>query len=92
VHDDLNADVLRQLAAGGTNLIALRSAVFNHVDAAEAEIMSLHCPLMPETHHIINEASLEQIQDGVMLINTSHGAMFDTVVVIAALKSGHLGY
>jgi D-lactate dehydrogenase len=59
---------------------------------AESEIISLHCPLMPETYHIIDEAALDQMRDGVMIINTSRGALVDTVAVIEALKSGRVGY
>jgi D-lactate dehydrogenase len=58
----------------------------------QADIISLHCPLTPETHHIIDEGALAQMKDGVMLINTSRGALIDTPAVIKALKSGKLGY
>ncbi|MCA9839567.1 MAG: 2-hydroxyacid dehydrogenase [Trueperaceae bacterium] len=58
----------------------------------ESAIISLHCPLTPETHHLINQASLAQMQDGVMLINTSRGALVDTGAVIEALKSGKIGH
>lgn len=59
---------------------------------AEADIISLHCPLTPETHHMIDTAALERMKPGVMLINTSRGALIDTRAVIAALKSGKIGY
>ncbi len=58
----------------------------------EADIVSLHCPLTPETHHLISEHTLQQMKPGVMLINTSRGALVDTRAVIEALKSGRLGY
>ena len=57
-----------------------------------SDIISLHCPLTPETEHLINKASLEAMKRGVMLINTSRGALVDTSAVVAALKSGKLGY
>jgi D-lactate dehydrogenase len=59
---------------------------------ADASIISLHCPLTPETHHLIDAAALARMQPGAMLINTSRGAMIDTPAVIAALKSGRLGH
>ncbi len=55
-------------------------------------IISLHCPLMPQTHHLINAKAIEQMQDCVMLINTSRGALIDTRAVIDGLKSGRIGY
>jgi len=59
---------------------------------AESEIISLHAPLTPQTHHLINAESLSKMKTGVMLINTSRGAVIDTVAVIEALKSGKIGY
>ncbi len=59
---------------------------------AEADIVTLHCPLTPETHHLIDAAALRQMKPGVMLINTSRGALVDTPAVIEALKSGRVGY
>lgn len=59
---------------------------------AASDIITLHCPLMPETHHLIKEESLGQMKTGVMLINTSRGALIDTKAAIAALKSGKIGY
>ncbi len=58
----------------------------------QSNIVTLHCPLTPETHHLINADSINQMRDGVMLINTSRGAILDTQAVIPALKSGKIGY
>jgi D-lactate dehydrogenase len=58
---------------------------------AHSDIVSLHCPLTPQTHHMIDAAALAQMKRGAMLINTSRGAVIDTRAVIAALKSGMLG-
>jgi D-lactate dehydrogenase len=58
----------------------------------ESHIISLHCPLTPESHHLINSETLAQMRPGVMLLNTSRGALIDTQEVIAALKSGIVGY
>ncbi len=58
---------------------------------ARSHIVSLHCPLTPETHHLIDEKTLTKMPRGAMLVNTSRGALVDTPAVIEALKSGHLG-
>ena len=58
----------------------------------DSEIITLHCPLMPETQHLINADTLAQMQDVVMLINTSRGKLIDTDAVIDALKSGRVGH
>jgi D-lactate dehydrogenase len=57
-----------------------------------SDIISLHCPLTPETHHLINENTFEKMKHGVMLINTSRGAVINTKDAINALKNGKLGY
>lgn len=59
---------------------------------AQSDIISLHCPLMPSTHYMINRDSLRRFKPGAMLINTSRGGLVDTQAVIAALKSGQVGY
>jgi D-lactate dehydrogenase len=56
------------------------------------DIISLHCPLTPATHYIINEEALARMKTGVMLINTSRGGLVDTPAVIRGLKSGKVGY
>ncbi len=61
-------------------------------EVLKAAIVSLHCPLTPQTHHLINEQTLEKMQPGVMLINTSRGGLIDTKAVIQALKKGVIGY
>ena len=58
---------------------------------ARADIVSLHCPLTPETHHIINADTLARAKRGALLVNTSRGGLIDTEAVIEALKSGQLG-
>jgi D-lactate dehydrogenase len=56
-----------------------------------ADILSLHCPLTPETHHLIDREAIGQMKPGVMLINTSRGAVVDAKALIAGLKSGRIG-
>ncbi|MGM8226015.1 2-hydroxyacid dehydrogenase [Cellvibrio sp. ARAG 10.3] len=58
----------------------------------QADIISLHCPLTPTTHHLINTDTLKAMKDGVMLINTGRGGLIDTRAVIAGLKSRKIGY
>ena len=58
----------------------------------ESDIISLHCPLNDKTSHIINENSLAQMKNNVMIINTSRGGLIDTTDIISALKSGKVGY
>ena len=57
-----------------------------------SDIISLHCPLNPKTHHLIDAAAIELMKKEVMLINTSRGGLIDAVALIAGLKSGKVGY
>ncbi len=57
-----------------------------------SDIISLHCPLIPETKHIINRQAYGKMKKGVMLINTSRGALVNTEDTIEALKEEKLGY
>jgi len=76
-----------QTLAESTGLIyAARDQVF-----AEADILSLHVPLTPDTHHLVDTAALAAMKRGVVLINTSRGALVDTRALIAALKTGYIG-
>ncbi|HJZ66511.1 MAG TPA: 2-hydroxyacid dehydrogenase [Blastocatellia bacterium] len=59
--------------------------------ARESEVISLHTPLTPETHHIIRKETLELVKPGTILINVSRGALIDTKALIEALKCGRLG-
>lgn len=56
-----------------------------------ADIISLHCPLTPDTRHLIDEAVIARAQPGVTIVNTSRGALIDAPSVIAGLKSGKIG-
>ncbi len=57
----------------------------------KSDVISLHCPLTPETFHLINPERIAKMKKGVMLINTGRGALIDTKAVISGLKSGHIG-
>lgn len=59
---------------------------------AESDVITLHCPLTRETHHLVDAAALGRMKQGVMLVNTSRGALVDTAAAVAALKTGRLGY
>lgn len=59
---------------------------------AQSDIITLHCPLTCDTHHLINGDALALMNDGVMLINTSRGAVVDAKILVAGLKSGKIGY
>ncbi|MBT8165606.1 MAG: 2-hydroxyacid dehydrogenase, partial [Acidimicrobiia bacterium] len=59
---------------------------------AESDIVTLHTPLTPETHHLIDADTVALMKDGVMIINTSRGALVDTQAVIDGLKSRKVGY
>jgi D-lactate dehydrogenase len=56
-----------------------------------SDIISLHCPLTPDTFHLINKETISMMKKGIMLINTSRGALIDTQDVIDGLKSQHIG-
>ena len=58
----------------------------------ESDIISLHCPLTPQTYHMISDESISKMKDGVMIINTSRGATIDTRAVIKGLKSEKIAY
>jgi D-lactate dehydrogenase len=59
---------------------------------AESDIITLHAPLSPATRHMIDAAAIARMKPGVMLVNTSRGALVDTVALIEGLKSGRVGY
>ncbi len=59
---------------------------------AASDIITLHCPLTPQTKHLINDRALARMKRGVMIVNTSRGALIDAAAAISALKSGQIGY
>lgn len=58
---------------------------------ANSHVISLHCPLTADNHHLLNEVAFAQMKDGVMIINTSRGALIDSAAAINALKQGKIG-
>lgn len=80
----------------GMNVLAYDLYPSNDVDVryvgidelfADSDVISLHCPLTADTRHIINQESIKKMKDGVMIINTSRGALIDTSALIDALKN-----
>ena len=57
----------------------------------ESDIISFHCPLTEETRHIINEQVLNKLKKGVIIINTSRGALIDSDILLKGIKSRHIG-
>lgn len=58
---------------------------------SSSDVITLHCPLMEATKHIIDDASINKMKPGVLLVNTSRGGLVDTQALIRGLKSKHLG-
>ncbi len=74
-----------ELQALGAPYLPLQEAL------PQSDVISLHCPLTPETRHLVNADSLALMKRGVLLVNTGRGALIDTSAVITALKNGILG-
>jgi D-lactate dehydrogenase len=100
----IGALVARALAAGfGCRVLAydlhpdpaLEALGVTYTDprtiAAESDIITLHCPLTPETHHVIRAETLALAKPGLILVNTSRGGLIDSDAAIDALKTGQLG-
>ena len=76
----------RQAESWGAEYVPLETLL------TRSDIISLHCPLSPETYHLVDSKALEQMKPGVMIINTGRGALLDTKAVTRALKSEKVGY
>ncbi len=76
----------RQMEEKGVEYLTLADLL------AKADILSLHCPLNEQTRHIINAHTINMMKKGVMLINTSRGALINSTDAIQALKTGQIGY
>ena len=67
----------------------------NYVDLpelfAKSDFISLHCPLTPETYHLIGLTAIDQMKPGVMIVNTSRGGLVDTEALIDGIKSKKIG-
>jgi D-lactate dehydrogenase len=73
-----------------------KSVGFEYVEldtlCRESDIISLHCPLTKETHHLINEVTIAKMKPGIMIINTGRGMVIDSKALIAGLKTGKVGF
>lgn len=100
----IGAQVIKNLSGFGAKLLAYDlypnpevAALAEYVDTPadlfrQVDILTLHSPLTPDTHHLINTETIAQMKDGIFLVNTSRGALLDTTAVIEGLKSGKIGY
>jgi D-lactate dehydrogenase len=70
--------------------VGLEYAALPHL-YQRSDIISLHVPLTPKTHHLVDGNALAQMKRGVLLINTGRGALIDSRALIEALKDGHVG-
>lgn len=59
---------------------------------SQSDIITLHCPLTPQTHHLIDAKAIGAMKPGVMIINTGRGALVETRALIKGLKSGKVGH
>jgi len=82
-HDLQESEMLKQKGVIYTST----DEIYNHSD-----VISLHCPLTPETRHMIKTEAFAKMKDGVMIINTGRGALVKTEDAVEALKIGKLGY
>ncbi|MBB1255388.1 2-hydroxyacid dehydrogenase [Streptomyces alkaliterrae] len=57
---------------------------------AESDVISLHVPLTPQTHHLVDAAALKLMRDDALLINTGRGGLIDTTALVDALRAGRL--
>lgn len=100
----IGAMVIKNLSGFGCRILAYDmyrnpdvEEVAEYIDDAaeivrQADILTFHLPLTPDTHHIINRETIPLMKDGVFIVNTSRGALLDTAAIIEGLKSGKVGY
>ncbi len=84
----------------GMNVIAYdkfpaKDSLINYISLDEifekSDIISLHCPLTEETHHMIDESAINKMKKGVVIINTSRGALIDAEALLNGIKSRRVG-
>jgi D-lactate dehydrogenase len=84
----------------GMNVLAydkfpIKDSGINYVSLDElfekSDIISFHCPLTEETNHMLNSESLKKLKDGVIIVNTSRGALIDTEALIEGIRSKKIG-
>ena len=77
--------VAAELVAMGVEYVALPRLL------REAEVITLHCPLTPDSRHMIDAGVLADVREDLLLVNTSRGGLIDTRALIGALKAGRVG-
>jgi C-terminal binding protein len=75
---------------GYDKALGIRRATDFDTLLASANILTFHCPLTPETHHMFNATSLQKMPKGSYIINTSRGAVVDTTAILTGIETGHL--
>ena len=81
-YDPYPADDVRDLGVRYVDLDTL---------LAECDVVTLHCPLTPETHHLLDAEAFAKMKRGAMVVNTSRGGLVDAPALVAALKEGQVG-
>lgn len=81
-HDPFENPVALELGA----TYCTKERLFN-----ESNVITLHCPMSDENYHLLDEAAFNQMQDGVMIVNTSRGGLLDSAAAVEALKRGRIG-
>lgn len=84
--------VARRAEAFGMEVVGTRRRSGLPLDALlrTSDVVSLHCPLTPETHHLVDAAALARMRPGSYLVNTARGPVVDEDALVAALERGHL--
>ncbi|MDX8387884.1 MAG: 2-hydroxyacid dehydrogenase [Ghiorsea sp.] len=92
----LSAMGMKVLAYDPNQISNPQDSGFSYADLptllATSDVISLHCPLTNDTFHMIDADALKTMKDGVMIINTSRGALLDAKAITSGLKSQHIGY
>ena len=78
------------LPAALENMLGVRYEADLDALVASADVLSLHCPGSPETHHILNAARLAGMKPSAFVVNTAHGDLIDEAALIAALEAGQI--
>ena len=85
-----------KVLATGSRKCPEGEAIADYVDLdtllVQSDVVSLHCPLFPETDKLINAATIAKMKDGAILLNNSRGGLLDEQAVADALNSGKLRY
>ncbi len=86
VHSDRMAPAVVDGAGG----VLSRAVTFDEL-IGSSDVISLHCPLTPETRHLIDEAALRRMRPGACLVNTARGPIVDEAALVVALREGWIG-